>query len=321
MIDPLTLDQMRILVAVADFGNFSAAARRLGRVQSAVSQSIQTMEAALGLVLFDRAGRTPQLTEAGHAIVRDSRLLLDNVRVMQARAQSMTSDLEPELTLAVDAIFPMPLLMMSLKALRLEFPLMPASVFTEGLGSTEQRLRDGTVRMAIYPLVTSPPRDLNAEFLTPIALTSVVAADHPLAREPEPLTREALEPHVQLVLTDRTPLTNNIHGGIVSHHIWRFADLTTRLEFLLAGFGWCNMPHHLVETHIASGRLKRLVRADEENFSFRMHVVHERGRNLGRAGRWLVADLRERLKGCPGVALNGDIKKSAPALADADLVS
>jgi hypothetical protein len=52
-----------------------------------------------------------------------------------------------------------------------------------------------------------------------------------------------------------------------------------------------------------------------------MHVVHERGRNLGRAGRWLVADLRERLKGCPGVALNGDIKKSAPALADADLVS
>ena len=40
MIDSLTLDQMRVLVAVADAGSFSAAARKLGRVQSAISQSI-----------------------------------------------------------------------------------------------------------------------------------------------------------------------------------------------------------------------------------------------------------------------------------------
>ena len=40
MLDALTLDQMRIFVAVVDEGSFSAAARKLGRVQSAVSQSI-----------------------------------------------------------------------------------------------------------------------------------------------------------------------------------------------------------------------------------------------------------------------------------------
>jgi DNA-binding transcriptional LysR family regulator len=44
MLDPLTLDQLRILIAVAETGSFSAAARRLGRVQSAVSQSIQWLE-------------------------------------------------------------------------------------------------------------------------------------------------------------------------------------------------------------------------------------------------------------------------------------
>ena len=46
-----------------------------------------------------------------------------------------------------------------------------------------------------------PPLDL-----TEIALVPVVAVDHPLASAPEPITREMLEPHVQLVLTDRTPL-------------------------------------------------------------------------------------------------------------------
>src|SRR6516165_4994108 len=116
MIDPLTLDQMRVLVAVADSGSFSAAARSIGRVQSAVSQSIQTLEATLELKLFDRLGKTPRLTDAGAALVGDARALIAGAAALRARAQSMADDVEPELALAVDGIFPIPLLMESLKA-------------------------------------------------------------------------------------------------------------------------------------------------------------------------------------------------------------
>ena len=108
MIDSLTLDQMRVLVAVADAGSFSAAARKLGRVQSAISQSIQTLEATLGLVLFDRSGKMPQLTDAGKALVGDARALIAGARAIRARAQSMAEDVEPELTLAVDSMLPIP---------------------------------------------------------------------------------------------------------------------------------------------------------------------------------------------------------------------
>jgi DNA-binding transcriptional LysR family regulator len=299
MIEPLTLDQMRIFVAVAETGSFSAAARRLGRVQSAVSQAINTLEDVLGVPLFDRGGKTPTLTEAGTVMLKDALRLIEGARTMRARAASIMSDIEPDLTLAVDATFPNDLLMASLKALRVEFPQTPVSVFTEGLGGAEQRLRDGVVRFAIYPIdVVTGARDLEADFLTELALVPVVAADHPLASAPAPISREALEPHVQLVLTDRTSLTqHNLGGGIVSHHIWRFADLATRLEFLLAGFGWCNMPMHMVADHIAAGRLKRLETAERDVVEFRIHVVHERGREIGRAGRWLIADLRERMNG------------------------
>jgi DNA-binding transcriptional LysR family regulator len=269
----------------------------LGRVQSAISQSINTLEGVLDLPLFDRSGKRPALTEAGEAIAKDARRMIDGARSLKARAASMAADSEPELSLAVDAIFPNALLMGSLKALREEFPQTPVSVFTEGLGGPEQRLRDGLVRLAIYPLAVTGARDLVAEFLTEVAIIPVVAASHPLAALEGPLPREALEPHVQLVLTDRTPLTQNSFGGIISHHTWRFADLSTRLEFLLAGFGWCNMPAHMVVEHIEAGRLKRLSLAEKDVFEFRVHVVHERGREIGRVGRWFLADLRRRLAG------------------------
>jgi DNA-binding transcriptional LysR family regulator len=196
--------------------------------------------------------------------------------------------------------------MESLKALREAFPLLPATVFTEALGGAEQRLRDGAARLAIYPIAIAPPDDFSAGFMTRIAMVPVVASDHPLAARPAPLAREALEPEVQLVLTDRTPLTQNLFGGIISRHIWRFADLATRLDFLLAGFGWCNMPGHMVADLIAAGRLKKLEIANREDVALPIYVAHQRGRAPGRAGRWLIADLKERLKTCPGAWHGGE---------------
>jgi DNA-binding transcriptional LysR family regulator len=315
MIDPLTLDQMRILITVAETGSFSAAARRLGRVQSAISQAVGAMETTLGVSLFDRSTKTPRLTEAGAAIVQDARAIVDSAKALRARAESIAQDVEAELTLAVDATFPMPLLMESLKALRGAFPQLPATVFTEALGGAEDILRSGAARMAIYPLRDVPTPDISADFLTSIRLVPVVASSHPLAWATPPVRRETLEPHVQLVLTGRTAFAQNLRGGIISHHLWRFADLATRLEFLLAGFGWCNMPEHMIEDHVAAGRLKRLSIPEEPAPEFPLYVVSERGRKLGRAGKWLVADLRERLKTCPGALQPREAREGAPAAA------
>ena len=55
----------------------------------------------------------------------------------------------------------------------------------------------------------------------------------------------------------------------------------------------------MVEHHVAAGRLKKLEVADRDEFSVPIYVVHQRGREPGRAGRWLIVDLRERVKTCP----------------------
>ena len=296
MLDPLTLDQMRALIAGSETGSFSAAARKLGRVQSAISQSIQSLENTLGIELFDRDAKTPKLNENGRIVLQDAYGLVHGAEAMRTRAQSIADNIEPELTLAIDSMFPNDLLMTALRAFAKEFPTVAVTLFTEGLGAAEQRLRDGVARLGIYsPLSTARSNDLQWEHLTTVAMIPVVASDHPLAKETMPVERHTLEKYVQLVLTDRTPLSQNLRGGILSLHIWRFADLGTRMEFLLAGFGWCNMPRHLVARHIDAGRLRELDLKERGGIELPLHVVYERGRPPGKAGRWFIEELRRLL--------------------------
>ncbi|MEJ0017368.1 MAG: LysR family transcriptional regulator [Acetobacteraceae bacterium] len=295
MLDRLTLDQLRVLIAVAEDGSFSAAARRLGRVQSAVSQAIQSLESTLGLPVFERGDRVPKLSEAGRALLADARQVIRSIESLRAHAEGIVSGMEPELSLAVDGVFPSDVLMASLRELTREFPHLPVTLFTEGLGGAEQRLRDRVARLGIYaPLPTGSSADLTGEFLAEVPMVAVVAADHPLAREVEPLTREVIERHVQLVVTDRTQLTAGFSGNILGRRIWRFADVTTRQQYLLGGFGWCYMPTHLVASSIGDGRLKPLDIAEHRGrqFSFPIHVMHDRSTPPGRAGRWLITELR-----------------------------
>ena len=71
-----TLDQLRVFHAIVEAGSFVGAARRLGRATSVVSYAVANLEAQLGLKLFDRSTtRKPHLTDAGRAILSDSRAI------------------------------------------------------------------------------------------------------------------------------------------------------------------------------------------------------------------------------------------------------
>lgn len=70
MVDiPFTLDQLRILKAIAAEGSFKRAADSLYVSQPAISLQVQNLEKQLNVHLFDRGGRKAQLTEAGYLLL------------------------------------------------------------------------------------------------------------------------------------------------------------------------------------------------------------------------------------------------------------
>ena len=291
-----TLDQLRTLVAVADAGSFSAAGRALGRAQSAVSQAVATLEEAEGVALFDRAGYRPALTDVGRALVGQARLTLAAAARFEAMAAGARAGLEAELAIAIDPLVPSAPLIGSLEALGGAFPDLPVSFSTEGLGGSLRRLRADSAALGICLLLPEVPDDVVAHPLLRVAVRPVVAPGHPLAALGRPATSGDLEPHVQLVLSDPVePAGPNY--GLASARLWRFADLARRLDFLVAGFGWCRMPEHLVAGALADGRLVALAIENDTAPAdgLTIFAAHRRDRALGPAGRWLLEALRRNL--------------------------
>ena len=284
-----SLEQLRVFVAVAEAGSFSAAARALNRQQSVVSYAIANLEEQLGgLRLFDRATRRPTLTVAGTTLLAEARKVTMGVDGLRARATGLQAGLEPELAVVVDVMVPTDTLVAVLSAFRAAFPTVTLRLFIEALGAVVRLVLDGTCAVGIGgPRAITAP-NLEHRPLGVVRLLPVASPDHPLAQIPQPIPRAALRDHVQLVLTDRSELTRGQDFGVLSPETWRLGDLGAKHALLLGGLGWGGMPEAMVAPEIAQGRLTALQIEGWEPVDYGIFAVHRAEAPPGPAGRWVV---------------------------------
>ena len=292
--DALTLDQIRVFIAVAEAGSFSKAAKMLNRAQSAVTYAIQKMEGETGVAVFDRSAYRPVLTEAGKALLARARRIAEEIYGFRDQASSLARGLEPELSIALDPMFPMPLVVEALKAFSERFPGVPPRVHVRSLGAAAQLVIDGTCALGMLPFVITDLTSLKTFSMVETSLVPVVAPEHPLATERSPIASETLRDHVQLVLSDASDLTAGRDYGVLSSRTWRLADLGAKKAMLLAGLGWGTMPAHLVDEEIARGELKRIDPAEFDPMTARLvlGIAYSAERSLGPAATWMLDHLR-----------------------------
>ncbi len=291
--EPITLDQLTAFVAVVEHGGFSAAARQLGRVQSAVSHSVATLEKTLGATLFDRAVRPPALTDPGRRLAAEARLVLAQARELRQVASAIGGGLEPHLTVAVDSILPLETLADALSEFHAAFPSVSLRLQTDILSSAVTLVREGIAELGLCNLAGMHEPTLIALPGPRVRLIPVCAPSHPLAQEPAPQRADRLQPHTQVVLSERSTHTSDI--GVLSARTWRVTDMGLKIQLLVAGVGWGNAPVEMVEAHLARGELVRLEPAPwaDGRHDVQLHTLVRADRPLGPAGSWL----RQRLAG------------------------
>jgi len=289
-----TIDQVRIFLAVVDEGSFNRAAKKLGRALSVVSYGISAMETQLGVMLFSREGsRRPQLTEAGRALLADARAIADQVDGLRARARSIRQGLESELSLALDVMFPSKAVASVLLQFQEIFPTVDLRLHVEALGAVAALVRDGRADLAIAgPDMVDLP-ELERMAVGHVELTPVAAPGHPLAQQSEIAPGETRQ-HLQLVLTDRSPLTEGREFSVLSPHTWRLADLGAKHALLLEGIGWGNMPRHTIAEDLRSGRLVELRIPEAPPARYPLHALWRKDSRPGPASSWMLDALMQR---------------------------
>jgi len=93
--------------------------------------------------------------------------------------------------------------------------------------------------------------------------------------------------HIQLVLSDRSRLTEGRDFAVLSRKTWRLADLSAKHALLREGVGWGTMPLPMVEADLASGALVLLNLPDHTGGRYRLSAIWRRDSPPGPAAAWL----------------------------------
>jgi DNA-binding transcriptional LysR family regulator len=170
--DAISLDQLRVFLQVVKSGSFSAAARDMHRVQSAVTYAIQKLEDQLGAKVFDRATYRPTLSDAGRALLPRATRVLEEFSALNEQARAIAGGLEPELSIVVDASYPTPIFLAVLREFEAKFPAVLLRVYVENLGAAVQAVIDGR---ADFGLTFEFAADSSELVNTPIGEMQLVA--------------------------------------------------------------------------------------------------------------------------------------------------
>lgn len=282
-----TFDQLRIFLAIVDNGSFAAAGRQMGRAVSVISYGMSNLEAQLGLMLFEREGtRRPQLTVAGRALLVEARAISAGFDGLRAKVKGLLGGLEAEVDLAVDVMMSAERLGLVLHDFAETFPTVQLRLHIEALGAITGLVRDGTAIVGV-----SGPLALGVEGLNSIAAGStlmvpVAAPGHPLAQMAA-IPPGAARDHTQLVLSDRSRLTEGRDFGVVSRKTWRLADLSAKHALLREGVGWGSMPLPMVAADLESGALVRLNLPDHSGGRYGLSAIWRTDAPPGPAAAWL----------------------------------
>jgi DNA-binding transcriptional LysR family regulator len=291
---PVTLDQLRAFVCVVEEGSFSAAARKLKRVQSAISAAMANLETHLGVAIWDRSSRVAKLTDQGQVVLGAARRVLAEVDSLRHLTAGMVMGLEASVSLCVDAFFPLSALLEVCAAFAKQFPSIDLRVDTQVMTGVTSRVLSGAATLGVVSPVPFPP-GLERKALAAVRMVPVVAAKHPFAIVKGTVPKRRLMETVQIVLSERSDAAAP-DVAVLSTRTWRIGDLATKHAMLGAGLGWGNLPEHLVRDDIRRGKLV-VIRPEgwvEDEHTLHLSAIYRTETILGPAHRWLLENLETR---------------------------
>src|SRR4051812_44409546 len=257
------LDDLQVFLAVARERSFTRTAAQLGVSQSALSQTIRSLEARLGVRLLTRTTRSVSPTEAGERLLQTLGPRFEEIEAELAAVSELRERPAGTVRITATENATATVLLPKLAPLLRDYPDIKVEIIIDyGLTDIVAQRYDAGVRSG-----EQVAKGMIAVRIGPDMRMAVVGAPAYFRRHPEPKRPQDLVEHNCINL--RLPS----HGGV---YAWEFEEggreLKVRVEgqftfnataqilnAALVGAGLAYVPESMVQPYVAKGRLKRVL--------------------------------------------------------------
>ena len=289
-------EQLNIFKTVIETGSFSAAARQLGKVPSAVSMSIANLEIDLNLTLFERMGREPKPTAQAQVLYQKTLYLLTEMQQWSQHAAALSEGLESTLSIAVVS----ELLHMQwtdyIALLEQRFPTLQIDIFSAPQEDALDMLMQGQVQFALmFERESLDHREsfveLKCETIVPVVSKTHILAEH------SSISLETLQKQRQIIVTSRN---KNLKPELLfSTEYWRTDHHQLALSLILKNLGWGLLPLTMLEQNPQLYTQLKILDISEitPQLEYYIDLVWNKEAKLGQASQFLIDFVRQqRLK-------------------------
>ncbi len=274
-----TLQQLETLITCVECGSFSAAARKLGKAQSAISTAIANLEIDTDTIIFDRSSRIPHLTPQGERLYSYSVGLLNDAYQIENMMKAFSSGVEEKLTIAINALLLTPKFYDALKEFYRLFPFTQLNLNIVENHFVADMVAKHKADIGFMLWGQEPPRNVTLGSIGYIPFSIAVHHTHPLLSNSNVMF-EKVKNFRQVLLKDST-----LHYNIpLSRSDSIVNNLEGVIELIKINHNWSFLPDHVINHH---SDLKKLDIAGEEK-DWLLQVDRVTSQKHGKAVQWLI---------------------------------
>ncbi|OAN10965.1 LysR family transcriptional regulator [Photobacterium jeanii] len=251
-----SFEQLKIFVTVCECGSFSAAARKLKRAQSGVSQSIANLEIAIDQELFNREKNTPTLTKNGKALLPIAKSILHQQHYFDQKVESLEREDEHELVVAIEESLVNDELLSVFSGIAEQFPITHIDIVSASTFDIIAMVKSGDAQLGVIYTDGEFREDMDFVSLGYSRFITVTAPDHPLAALSSVKSHD-LQEYRQIVHRSSQQQELWFSYGI-SSKTWYANSHQIMLQLAMKGLGWTVVPEQLAQASIAQGKLVAL---------------------------------------------------------------
>lgn len=188
----MTLEQLRIFIAVAEKQHMTKAALQLNMTQSATSAAIAALEARYDVKLFDRIGRGIALTHVGREFLNEARGVLARAKTAEETLHDLSTLKHGSLSIAASQTIGNYWLPSHLRQFQKTYPGIVLNVAIANTEQVAQAVRNGTANLGFVEGEVDDAQ-LASQKIEGDSVIVVVGMTHPWVKNPAKLPEALLE--------------------------------------------------------------------------------------------------------------------------------